>query len=128
MAKYLLDSTVLIYYLRGRTGVVALVASLAEDGHELGVCAVNVAELYSRLERRDSPRAEALVHNLVYYSISWADAKQAGRYRYEFAHQGKTLTVADTLIAAVAVAQGCTLVTANRKDYPMREIKLLDQP
>lgn len=39
-----------------------------------------------------------------------------------------TLTVTDTLIAAVAIARGCTLVTANRKDYPMTEIQLLDQP
>lgn len=84
MARYRLDTTALIDYLRGRTPVTALLASLAEERHELGVCAVNVAELYSRLEPRDTTRAEDLLRNLVYYSISRADAKQAGRYRYDF--------------------------------------------
>lgn len=128
MARYLLDSTVLIDYLRGRVAVADLLISLAKDRHELGVCGVNVAELYSRLQDKDVAKAEALVQDLAYYPISLADAMQAGRYRYEFARKGITLTVPDTLVAAVAKAQDCIIVTANLRDFPMTEIKLMGQP
>ena len=38
------------------------------------------------------------------------------------------LTTTDTLVAAAAVSNEATLVTANVRDYPMEEVELLQQP
>ncbi len=126
MANYLLDTTVLIDYLRGNWGTVELVNGLARSGHNLAVCCVSVAELYTGLNPAQRTNADGLTSGLVYYDISVTAAKEAGSYRHDYARRGMALSVADTLIAATAIDQGAILVTANTKDFPMEEIQLLE--
>lgn len=128
MAKYLLDTTALIDHLRGSHEVVQLITDLAHQGHQLGVCCINVAELYSGLSQSERAKAHRLIDTLEYYEVSRSAAKLAGSYRFDFARQGVTLSTADTIVAATAAEQDATVITANLKDYPMEEIKLLRQP
>jgi tRNA(fMet)-specific endonuclease VapC len=128
MSKYLLDTTVLIDHLRGRQPVVELITGLAKAGDELGVCPINVAELYSGLNEKYRVIAEKLINSLEYWEATRETSKIAGSYRYEFARKGVTLTTADALVAAIAIGHGATLVTANAKHYPMAEIVILQQP
>jgi predicted nucleic acid-binding protein len=51
----------------------------------------------------------------------------AGLLKREWAAKGVTLSVADCLIAAAAIAHGCTLITDNIKDFPMKELSLSRQ-
>ena len=126
MADYLLDATALIDYLRGRRGVIELVNTLAQQGHNLGVCCITVAELYAGLSEEERAGAESLIDAMDYHDVSVEIAKEAGRYRYEFARRGTALSTADTLIAATAIDLGATLITANTRDFPMEEIELLE--
>jgi hypothetical protein len=128
MTKYLLDTTALIDYLAGRPKVVALVKKLATEGHSLGVCCINIAELYSGLKEQKHPQANRLIDSLLYYGVTKEISKLAGSYRFAFARQGIALSTADTIVAATAVANEAILITANEKDYPMDEIKILEQP
>ena len=126
MPKYLLDTTALIDYMRGRQDVVDLVTSLARDGHQLGVCCINVAELYAGLRPGQQALADQLIDNLETYEVTQHVAKEAGRYCYDFARHGVTLTIADALIAATAVKETATLVTANARDFPMEGLLVLE--
>jgi predicted nucleic acid-binding protein len=124
----LLDTTVLIDHLRGQSEVVDLLTALAGEGHQLGVCCINVAELYAGLSPQQYARANPLIDGLEFYDVSREAAKQAGRFKFDFARRGVTLTVADGLIAATATQEGATLITANIRDFPMKELQLLQQP
>jgi predicted nucleic acid-binding protein len=62
---------------------------------------------------------------LLYWDISLSAAKRAGAWRYQFARRGTPLSVSDTLVGAVALEQGATIVTNNVKDYPMGGLHLL---
>ena len=126
MASYLLDATALIDYLRGRRGIIELLNTLANQGHQLGLCCVSVAGFYAGLSEEERAAANRLTDAMEYHEISREAAKEAGRYRYEFAHRGTTLSTADTLIAATAIAEGAILITANTRDFPMEEIELLE--
>ena len=126
MAKYILDTTLLIDHLRGRNETKELVDTLALDGHRLGVCCVSIAELYSGLGPDEQVVAGDLTESLEYYDVSREAAREAGRYKNEFARGRTALSTPDTLIAATAIVQGATLITANTRDFPMEEIELLE--
>lgn len=128
MAKYLLDTTALIDHLHGRPQVVDLLTSLASEGDQLGVCCINVAELYAGLSRQDQRRADRLVTSLEFFEMGREIAIRAGQFRYDFAGRGVTLTIADALIAATAIQEEAILITANVRDFPMKELRLLQQP
>ena len=125
MANYLLDTTVLVDFLNGRREIVDMVNSLSGHPNRLGVCCVSVAELYAGTNQEHRPAADRLISVLEYCDVSLAAAEEAGRYRYEFARKGIALSTADTLIAATAIDQDATLITANIKDFPMEEIELM---
>lgn len=127
MAKYILDTTLLIDHLRGRNDAQELVDALASEGHRLGVCCVSVAELYSGLGPDEQETASDLTDSLEYFEVSLGAAREAGRYRYESARRGTTLSTSDTLIAATAIEEDAILITDNIKDFPMREIRLFEQ-
>ena len=103
-----------------------MVNSLASQQNRLGVCCVSVAELYAGPDQESRVAADRLIDAMNYHDVSLAAAKEAGRYRSEFARRGTALSTTDTLIAATAIAQGATLITANTKDFPMEEIELLE--
>lgn len=128
MAKYLLDTTVLIDHLRGRRDVANLIISLARDGHLLGVCCINVAELFAGLSSHDQTRAIHLIDRLEYLDVSRDAAKEAGRLRFDCARRGVTLTTADALIAATAFHEDATLITANVRDFSIEKLRLMQQP
>lgn len=48
--------------------------------------------------------------------------------RNEAARRGTTLALADVIVAATALEYGLTLMTDNRKDFPIPELKFFDLP
>jgi predicted nucleic acid-binding protein len=42
--------------------------------------------------------------------------------------KGRTLTLADTLIAATALENGCVLMTDNRRNFPITELRSYPMP
>jgi predicted nucleic acid-binding protein len=113
-----LDSTVLIDYLRGRPAV-ARVASLRDVGDVPATTAINVEEIVRGLKPTETAAAGMLFAGLVVLPIEPASAWQAGAWRREFASRGTTLSQADCLIAATAAAHAASLSTGNPKDFPM---------
>lgn len=125
MSRYLLDTTALIDFSKAREPAFSLVHGLLGNGDELGVSPINVTEFYAGLAPAQWEVWDEFFEPLLLWPISLSAAKQAGRFRYDFAREGITLSTTDTLVAAVALEQGATLVTSNVKDYPMAEISLL---
>jgi predicted nucleic acid-binding protein len=94
----------------------------------MGLCCVNVAELYAGLSPQEQARAERLMDSLDFFPVSREAAKQAGRFRFEYARRGVSITTADALIASAAIEEGAVLITANVRDFPMTALQRLEQP
>ena len=52
----------------------------------------------------------------------------AGSLKNKYARRARTLTLADTIVAAIAIERRCTLMTDNRKDFPMSELNCYNLP
>lgn len=123
----ILDSTVLIDYLRGRPAV-ERVDALARAGDVPATTTINVEEIVRGLRTSETGAALALFAGLEVLPVQADAAWQAGTWRREFARQGMTLWQADCLVAAVAHVHGASLVTGNPKDFPMRELDVRHWP
>lgn len=123
----LLDSTVLIDYLRGRPAVVR-VQELWDRGDVPCTSAVNVEEIVRGLRDGEEDAAVELFAGLTILPIGWRKGWQAGRWRHEFAALGVTLWQADCLVAAAARGAGAFLATGSPKDFPMTELSVEHWP
>ena len=121
----LLDTSIIIDALRNRRGRRGLLRSLLEQGHELACCAVNVAEVYSGMRPHEAEETSALVESLAYVQISREAARTAGGMRLELQRKGKTLSLPDAIIGAVALREGLTVATDNVRDFSMLRLELL---
>ena len=121
---FLLDTSVLIDTLRLRHGRKELLAQLARDGHRLTTTAINVAEIYSGIRAAEEQRTILFLDSLECYGLDVSAAEHAGRLRNLWRKKGRTIALPDAIVAAIAIERGCTLMTDNRKDFPMPELNL----
>jgi predicted nucleic acid-binding protein len=123
--NYLLDTNVLIDMGAAESAWKPIVGDLFEGGHFLCVCAVVTAELYAGARPAQHADIERMLAGFHFLPATPAIARLAGILRYDWARRGRSLSTPDTLIAATALESGCILATDNRRDFPMRELKLL---
>jgi predicted nucleic acid-binding protein len=122
-----LDSTVLIDFLRGRPAV-GRVIGLRTSGDVPATTAINVEEIVRGLRTEETEAARRLFSGLIILPIDSRAAWQAGMWRRTFAARGMTLYQSDCLVAATTWAHEGTLATGNPKDFPMRELTVEHWP
>jgi len=128
MATYLLDTDVIIDTLRGRRRRVQLLGRLAREGHAFACCGVNITEVYAGMRPEEEAPTRAFLEGLFFCPLSREIATWAGLLKRDWAKKGVTLAVADVTVAATALANGLTLLTGNRRHYPMPELQLFALP
>ncbi|MDQ3689501.1 MAG: PIN domain-containing protein [Chloroflexota bacterium] len=124
LSVYLLDTTVLIGYLRGTEEVAPALLQLLAEGHTLATSCVNLAEVERGLRPRERKRGEALMDRLRFLITDREAARRAGRYQADWSQRGRTIHTADALIAGTARTHGAVLVTHNLADFPMRDVQV----
>jgi predicted nucleic acid-binding protein len=112
MPALLIDTDVLIDYLRDEPDAIAYLEGLTEPAM---VSAITVAELYAGV--REGDERERLERFLLAFEVVAVDdevAARGGLIRRDYGRSHGT-GLADALIAASAELRGATLVTLNRK-------------
>ncbi len=113
--RFLIDTDVIVDYLRDEPKAIAYFENLNE---ELLVSAITVAELYAGMRDHEKEQLTEFLSAFQTIPLNHKIAKQGGLYRRDYgATQGVGL--ADALIAATAVSQSATLITLNKKHFPM---------
>src|SRR5258708_27994250 len=124
----LLDTSVLIVTLRSRKGRKELLAGLVKEGHLLATTSLNVVELYAGIRSGEETRTSLLLDALECYGLDCGTGKEAALLMNGWARKGKTISLPDAIVAAIAIERDCTLMTDNRKDFPMSELSLYPLP
>jgi len=115
---FLIDTDVLIDYLRGQADAAAYLEGLTE---RLLMSVITQAELYAGVrEGAERSTLDAIVSIFERVDVNPEIARIGGLFRRDF---GKSQGVgfADALIAATAEYRNATLVTLNKKHFPMLE-------
>jgi len=114
--SFLFDSDVLIDGLRGHPAAVEYLRRV--QGRQI-VSVMTVAELYTGVREGAERRAlEALLETFEIIPLQVKTAIAAGLFRRTFL-KSHNLGIADALIAATAESENASLVTLNRKHFPM---------
>lgn len=127
MGAILVDTTVLIDALRGR-GAAGRLRGLKGAGDVPYACAVNVEELVRGMRPGEERAIGRLIAGLRMAPLDRRQGERAGEWRRSFAALGVTLSQADCLVAAAALAVGGRLATGNPRDFPMDGLRVEHWP
>ncbi len=128
MATYLLDTSVMVDALNRKRLRWELLTSLNDAGDTLACSVVSITEIFAGIRPNEIVVTESFLGGLEHYTVDAELARYAGLIRNEWARKGRTLAVTDVLIAATALAHGLSLMTDNRKDFPMPQLALYPLP
>ena len=122
MTGILIDTDVLIEYLRGNEKVVSKVAALYKNEQRLCYSPVTRAEIVVGLRKGEEEITMRLFGLMDCLTISEDAGQKAGEYMKRF-RASHNVEIADALIAATAHRHGVSLWTFNGKHYPMKDIE-----
>lgn len=122
--QYVLDSTFLIDHLRSSQAALDRLARLYEEGDEGLVTEVIACELWTGARDPMDPALTALLEPLEFVVPGPQQARAAGRWRADARMRGRTLNLADALIAAAAHALGAAVLTRNVRDFALTPVRV----
>jgi predicted nucleic acid-binding protein len=116
ITRLLIDTDVLIDYLRGQADSVNYLEGLTDP---LLMSVITLAELYAGVrEGEERSKLEEFVKAFELVPVSSEIAQKGGLFRRDYIKKFN-VGLADALIAATAESQQATLITLNRKHFPM---------
>jgi predicted nucleic acid-binding protein len=128
VAAVLLDTTVLIDYMRGRPCAQARLKQGRDRGDRPYVCAISVEEITRGIRAREDEALEALLEGLRPAPLGVPEGRLAGYWRRSLARRSRSISQANALVAAAAVGINGRLATGNPKDFPMRGLDVEHWP
>lgn len=123
MIKYLLDSDVIIEYLKDDSSTIDLIKEIKDDG--LACSVLTIIEVKRGLYPKQELQAEDLFRIIEAYPVNKKVAELAVEFAKEWQQKGRHLQLVDVAIATTCVINDLTLVTYNKRDYPMKDLKIL---
>ncbi len=113
----LLDSDIIIWFLRGKEDVVSVIHNLIIK-NKLFVSPISIAEIYAGARPKEEKFINAFFSLIETISIDNTTGKLAGQYLNKYS-KSHNVEIADSFIAATVNNYSLTLWTLNKKHYPM---------
>ena len=127
MSRFLLDSDIIIWHLRGRLEVTEMLRDLQRAG--LPACsALSVLEVQLGVKKGEEEKTARFLDSLRVFDVTREIATVAARLIREGKPRGITLDLPDAVIAGTCILHELTLVTYNTKHYPIPDLKLHPLP
>lgn len=127
MSRFLLDSDIIIWHLRGRKEVTEMLRDLQRFG--LPACsALSVLEVQLGVKKGEEEKTDRFLRSLRILDVNMEIAKKAAQLIREYKAKGMTVDLPDAVIASTCILHDLILVTYNTKHYPITEIKFYPIP
>ena len=123
MTTHLLDSDVIIEFLKDNKETVKLIRRIEKEG--LSCSVLTIIEVKRGLRTKQEAVSADLFKIIRAYPVDKRVAELAVNFAREWEKKGKYLQLVDAAIAATCVLHNLTLVTYNKRDYPMKELRMI---
>ncbi|MDD5288737.1 MAG: type II toxin-antitoxin system VapC family toxin [Dehalococcoidales bacterium] len=120
----LVDTDVIIDFLRGRPYAKTRLEALAEDGL-LAISTLTHLEVFHGMRAEEEKVTGGFLDGLTSVKVDISIARTAGKLLNNLRARGITIGVVDAVIAATAQELGVPLVTNNTQHYPFPHLKLI---
>jgi predicted nucleic acid-binding protein len=118
LSGYLLDTSVIIDWLRGHPSTVGWLRVQLERGSDLILSPITVAEVMAGTGPSARPEQRRRLAAFPTTPIDFEAAALAGEMMFDLRSQGKPTGMADRLVAAQARILGLTVATSNPSHFP----------
>ena len=123
MSKYLLDSDIIIWHLRGRKEITEMLKDLQKSGLP-GCSAISVMEVQLGIKTKGEEwKTSGFLESLKVFDVNMNIAKIAARLIREYKAKGVTIDIPNSIIAGTCILHDLILVTYNKRHYPIPELK-----
>lgn len=120
----LIDTDIAIDFLRRRDYALKLLENWAGEGL-LAISTLTHLEIYQGMKTGEEKATNSFLDGLVSVAVDIPIARRAGTMLGELRSKGKTIGIADAIIAATALQFGAPLLTNNIEHYPFPELKVI---
>ncbi len=120
----LVDTDIAIDFLRRREYAKKLFEHWAEGGL-LAISTLTHLEIYQGIKSGEETATDAFLDGLVSVDVDIAIARRAGKMLGSLRLQGKTIGIADAIIAATALYLDVPLITNNIGHYPFPDLLVI---
>jgi predicted nucleic acid-binding protein len=122
MGRFLLDSDIIIWHLRGRGGVTEMLRDLQRFGVP-GCSVLSVLEVQLGVKKGEEEKTNHFFRYLRVFDVNREVAGKAAQLIREYKGRGVTLDIPDAVIASTCILHDLILVTYNRKHYSITELE-----
>lgn len=122
--QLLLDSSFVIDFLRGLPDAQARLAAIYKRGDEPLVTSIVVAEVWSGAEESAHQSIDRFFRFIEYVHPGPQSARRAGEWRRAARRDGRTLGLADAMIAATAHDCAAAVLTRNVRDFGLTPVRV----
>jgi tRNA(fMet)-specific endonuclease VapC len=127
MSRFLLDSDVIIWHLRGRNEVTEMLMELQKYGVP-GCSAISILEVEVGLKKSEEEKTSRFLKALKVFEVNREVASQAAKFVRDQKSKGLTLGLGEAIVAGTCLLNNLTLVTYNRKHYPVETLEFFPVP
>lgn len=118
MKKYLVDTNILIDYLRNKNESINFIEESIKTA-DLFISVITIAELHAGIKNQKEHKImEKFFSVFKTIDINSSIAEQGGLYRHKYG-KSHSVCLADALIAASTSYANAQLITLNKKHFPM---------
>ena len=120
MKKYLIDSDILIYFLKGKQEVVERLSQIPID--DLYISRINYTELiygaYTSAKINQNLKViEPFLENFTVLEFTKASSLIFAKEKARLKKSGNIIADMDLMIASIAIENDCTLISNNMKHF-----------
>ena len=120
----LVDTDISIDFLRRREYARKLLGDWSAEGL-LAISTLTHLEIYQGIKTGEETATNAFLDGLVSIDVDITIARLAGKLLGELRSKGKTIGIADAIIAATSLQLNVPLITNNIEHYPFPDLKVI---